>query len=171
MDKATRKYLERYAERQFFEPIGAVLAERMFDHAIVVPCRAEGANIQHLIASISSNLQNILLIMVINGSHNDSVEYQQLNHDSWDFMKTHFNSRCVGDESFEVFDAKFGTVVALNCFGDENSLGPREGVGLARKIGTDLALYLWTRDQIRSPFIQSTDADVRLPKDLLEQVY
>ena len=109
--------------------------------------------------------------MVINGSNNDSVEQQQLNYDSWDFIKTHFNSRFVGDEGFEVFDAKFGTIVTINCFDGENTLGPRQGVGLARKIGTDLALYLWTRDQIRSPFIQSTDADVRLPHDLLEQVY
>ena len=171
VEKSTRKYLERHAERRFFEPIGAIVAEQIFQHAIVVPCRAEGANIQHLIASISGDLQNILLIMVINGSRNDSVEQQQLNHESWNFIKTHFNSRYIGDEGFEVFDAKFGTIVALNCFDGENTLGPREGVGLARKIGSDLALYLWTRNQISSPFIQSTDADVRLPSDLLEQVY
>ena len=42
-----------------------------------------------------------------------------------------------------------------------------QGVGLARKIGCDIALALHQSDQVSSPWIWSTDADVILPRDYL----
>ena len=39
----------------------------------------------------------------------------------------------------------------------------KQGVGLARKIGVDIASYLYHQDRIRSPWVHSTDADVYLP--------
>src|SRR5262249_38957583 len=44
-----------------------------------------------------------------------------------------------------------------------------QGVGLARKIGFDLAARLFAAGRLRSPFIHSTDADVRLPEDYFER--
>ena len=39
----------------------------------------------------------------------------------------------------------------------------RQGVGLARKIGTDVAAALFARDNLASPWIGSTDADATPP--------
>jgi hypothetical protein len=40
-----------------------------------------------------------------------------------------------------------------------------QGVGLARKIGADVALALWTAGGIESPWIHCSDADVLFPAD------
>ncbi len=42
---------------------------------------------------------------------------------------------------------------------------PKEGVGLARKIGSDVALSLIAQDKIKSQWIYQTDADAVLPSD------
>lgn len=47
-------------------------------------------------------------------------------------------------------------------------LPPRHGVGLARKIGADIALALWFEGCVASPWIHCTDADVGLPTDYFE---
>jgi hypothetical protein len=46
-----------------------------------------------------------------------------------------------------------------------NRLPDRQGVGLARRIGCDVALALRARGRLSSPWIHTTDADVRLPAD------
>ena len=42
---------------------------------------------------------------------------------------------------------------------------PKEGVGLARKIGSDVALSLIAQNKIKSRWIYQTDADAVLPPD------
>lgn len=49
-------------------------------------------------------------------------------------------------------------------------LPKKQGVGLARKIGTDLAFALWSLGQIKTPWIHCTDADVLLPGDYWERI-
>jgi hypothetical protein len=48
------------------------------------------------------------------------------------------------------------------CFPD------KQGVGLARRIGCDLALALYARGQIDEPYLYCTDADAVLPPDYFE---
>ncbi|MGK0220804.1 MAG: hypothetical protein ACI9ON_000032 [Limisphaerales bacterium] len=48
-------------------------------------------------------------------------------------------------------------------------LPQHQGVGLARKIGTDTALFLYNAKQIRSPWFFQSDADVRLPSGYFQQ--
>ena len=53
-------------------------------------------------------------------------------------------------------------VIALNYCG-KRSLPARQGVGLARKIGTDTALALHVKGKVAQPWIFQTDADAVLP--------
>lgn len=46
----------------------------------------------------------------------------------------------------------------------------KQGVGLARKMGCDLALQLISDEVVRSPWIFTTDADAQLPADYFERV-
>ena len=46
-----------------------------------------------------------------------------------------------------------------------NRLNPKHGVGLARKIGSDCALWLYHKKIILSPWLYQTDADSILPED------
>lgn len=43
-----------------------------------------------------------------------------------------------------------------------------EGVGLARKLANDVALFLWHRGQIASPWLFQTDADATLPDNYFD---
>lgn len=47
----------------------------------------------------------------------------------------------------------------------DRPLPPKQGVGLARKIGCDLALAWYAQGCLASPWLFTTDADVRLPAD------
>jgi hypothetical protein len=49
-------------------------------------------------------------------------------------------------------------------------LPARQGVGLARKIASDIALMLHAAGKIRSPWMGCTDADVELPPDYLSSL-
>ena len=48
------------------------------------------------------------------------------------------------------------------------TLPAAQGVGLARKIGADLALAMWRGQLIETPLLYSSDADVVLPDDYFE---
>ena len=59
--------------------------------------------------------------------------------------------------------ADYADVIVVDRVSARWRLNPKQGVGLARKIGTDLALALIAQDRVRSPWILQTDADVALP--------
>ena len=59
--------------------------------------------------------------------------------------------------------ADYTDVIVVDRVSARWRLNPKQGVGLARKIGTDLALALIAQDRVRSPWILQTDADVALP--------
>lgn len=54
-------------------------------------------------------------------------------------------------------------LLLVDRFSEGRQLPARGGVGLARKIGADIALSLIQRQRINSSWIHCTDADVRLP--------
>lgn len=47
---------------------------------------------------------------------------------------------------------------------------PDEGVGLARKVGCDIALSWWRQGHVTTDWICSSDADATLPKDYFEKL-
>jgi hypothetical protein len=55
-------------------------------------------------------------------------------------------------------------VLLVDRFSDGRKLPPKGGVGLARKIGVDLAVSLIDRQRIGTGWIHCTDADVQLPE-------
>jgi hypothetical protein len=59
-------------------------------------------------------------------------------------------------------------VLVIDRASDGFTLPATQGVGLARKIGSDLALAMWHRRQIETPLLYSSDADVLLPDDYFE---
>jgi hypothetical protein len=56
-------------------------------------------------------------------------------------------------------------VLTVDCVSPGLSLSSRQGVGLARKIGTDIALQLYAQNKISNPWLYQTDADAELPED------
>ena len=62
-----------------------------------------------------------------------------------------------------------GTILVVDRARPGHFLPKGQGVGLARKIGNDIALRLHAAGRVASPWIHNTDADVRLPNDYFDQ--
>jgi hypothetical protein len=58
-------------------------------------------------------------------------------------------------------------VLPVDCV--SHPLDPKAGVGLARKIGTDIAVALFLQGKLDSPWLYQTDADAVLPGDYFDQ--
>jgi hypothetical protein len=156
--KAVLKYFERYAEPE--TALAKQLPDRKWSDVLVVPARRETDALFHLLRSIERaagfSSSKVLTILVVNGTEREAAENQKL------FQK------------LEILEWKNGTAFLSRTYSDlfviDRASPPRafqekQGVGLARKIGCDIALALIRAGRILSPWMRNTDADVILPED------
>lgn len=140
-----RKYLSRYAADE------AERADELsgpYAHAVVVPmCDESAAAVDALAPALGSDA---LCIVVVNGrdAHDPSV------HRANRTLLADLHQR---DDPFDL--------VVVDRASPGQRLPDDQGVGLARKIGCDIALAAHHRGALRSRWIHSTDADVTLPAD------
>jgi len=194
MSKATRKYLEAHAEpeaRRELESGG--MSERMgggmgagigesageseigwsdaldtpYRAAVVVPLHSESIDFLAGYREAAAAAEGrILLIAVVNARDGDRSWVHAANESLLTALtrapqvgpETARGSRLVRLE--DQLD-----VLCVDRASPGHRLPPKQGVGLARKIGCDLALSLRIRGCIESDWIYTSDADVRLPKD------
>lgn len=143
MDRVVQKYLARYAEPESHTP-----PEGDWDCVLVVPaCGEDPTFAARLLDGAPGNLR-LLLVVVVNAT--DA-------HAPWVHDR---NATLLGEL------ATMGPAVHAI---DRASAGQRiprdQGVGLARKIGTDTALRLWAEGRVRARLLHQTDADATLPPD------
>ena len=139
---STTKYLARYAEPQTNEH----LVERRFRAALIVPAYAESPSaINQLVLTAEDN--DALLIVVVNAPSNASAERIATTDSLLDYCLQHPSEH----------------LLPINRL--TNPIPRRQGVGLARKIGCDIALNLYVQGLIESPWIYTSDADAVLPKN------
>jgi hypothetical protein len=168
--KAERKYLDRHAEPE------AIVADGLgaFGHALVVPACGEGEMLVEMLRSVPRGaLGDVLVVLVVNGKKTSAAWVHEENRAVLGRLR-----RAFGDGRVEVvsrdppthllaFDR--GRILVLDRSGPEHLFPGDQGVGLARKIGGDLAARLYASGRLASPFVHSTDADVVLPEDYFER--
>ncbi|MEC7976171.1 MAG: hypothetical protein VX142_10155, partial [Pseudomonadota bacterium] len=157
MDAVIEQYLNHYAEAeaQWSELVGqpALAHDAHYEHALVIPAFAEN---EDFLARVTERCQtpDTLNIVVVNAP--ESTERLQVSAEQLKQTKL-LLQRLEHDVARPVL------VI------DRVSMGKRitqpQGVGLARKIGTDVALRLFQQGRIRSPWLCQTDADARLPSN------
>lgn len=133
--RTIEQYLHKYAATPPFE------VRRTYAHVLVIPVYDEPIKpLQQLIQFCNSN--DALCILVINAPDNAhaSARERTLNL----IPQLSAENACVLDHV-------------------TTPLPRRQGVGLARKIGSDLALSLIAEGSVKHPWIYQTDADARLP--------
>ncbi|MDO7086305.1 hypothetical protein WNY51_04475 [Pseudocolwellia sp. AS88] len=171
--KNISKYLEQYAEQHIVE-CGTRLVNYLtllltdsitkpltFEHVVVIPAYKESPDFIERLLSSPLIEQNVLFIIVINQP--DSDEDNNLQQSLADFIKNSGNSE-FKHESLELISTnKSSSFLIIDAF--TQPLAVDHGVGLARKIGSDLALLLKSENIIKSEWIHSTDADSHLPND------
>lgn len=158
---AIEKYLENYAEPESkaFTSFGF-----SFDHVLVIPAYNELDSLFTTLESIKE--KNSLVILVVNANQNSPNEVVETNSNLLRKLRKQY---------FEMWRSKSSQGISLhqliNCsllIIDRSSGGlkleDKSGVGLARKIGADVALQLIHNNHVASRWIHTTDADVILPE-------
>lgn len=161
------KYLSTYAEPETAElpPLSG-----RHSHAVVVPVHREGPAFLGTLRSVSraaaKSGASPVIVIVINGREGDEPAYAA-NRDLFEALS--MDEGPAGPSNGPWVAHSFEGLSLLICrrFEGTGAFGAKDGVGRARKIGTDAALAYVASGEITSPWIRSTDADVTVPEDYL----
>ena len=143
------KYLAGHAEPEpGYGELPVTLGES--DGVVVIPAYDEPATLTETLERLPAGLLTVLVINAPPGAEGrNAALFQALDVRPADGV---FNVRHIA-----------GPVLVVNR--STTPLPPRQGVGLARKIGADIALRLMADHVLPVTWIHSTDADVTLPPD------
>jgi hypothetical protein len=164
---ARRKYLERYAEPE--ARFAAEITES-YGAALIVPLRREDVGfLENLRPACAAAPERTLVIAVVNATADAAALVHQQNIR----LLRELNELLVPRR---VLPAVAGTparatlgrsdafdVLLVDRASAGRSLQAGEGVGVARRIGVDVAFALYEKGLLRSPWLCCSDADAELP--------
>ena len=139
MSKAITKYLDKYAEEEALE---LNVPKQSFSQSIVIPAFDETTDFVENLRIVEH--PSVLGIVVANRPDNANL-------DATKFLALLSNLKKMKLPNLLIIDRV-------------EAFGSKKGVGLARKIGTDVALKLIQLEKIYSPWIRQTDADASIEK-------
>jgi len=156
-----KQYLNKYSESEI-NNLAQFTNTKPYENSVVIPAYQENESfISRLIDSPLIN-KRIILIIIINQPHSDKDKqpqrrlFEQINkfgQKLWQFDNLTLIS----------ISKKPSDILVVNRFSTNKSIDDKQGVGLARKIGADIATALIDQGTIKSPWVCSTDADTTLP--------
>jgi hypothetical protein len=143
--EGVEKYLSRYGDASELPKSGT------WSHALCLPACAEDEAFLDTLESIrrADGGADALVIVVVNGAADAVPAVHQENGRLLSLLQ-------------QLADPN---LLLLDHASQGRRLPAKQGVGLARKIGTDTALALHARGDVASPWLLSTDADVQVPVD------
>ena len=170
---AGAQYFARYAEPE--SALAHALSER-YSAALVVPACGEAPSLLAGFGpALSRAAERVLVILVVNATDAASAAIHAENQRLLTHLAERFpDARALPPASNGtrawLARAEQHDLLWLDRASPGARLPAREGVGMARKLGGDLAAALWIRGQLSCPRIASSDADVTLPLDYFEQL-
>lgn len=153
------RYLPTHAEPEARDPIPE--AEGSFGHVVVVPACGEDEGLDALLDSVPPGPLGTVLVMVVVNARDD---HDGAVHAANARTLARLAARAAAGEP------PHRRLRLIDRASPGRRLPAKQGVGLARKIGHDVALALHLQGRIRSRYQQATDADALLPVDLFERV-
>ena len=175
--KTSAKYLTHYAEPEVLS-LATFPEENVYQHVIVIPAFQESTHfIERFIDSVLVE-QQCLIIVVINQPdsdfgrqhHQDQIDLAQHIANQGQETWQQDNLRLIELYSANESNAKQSKKVNSSILIVDRYSKPipaEQGVGLARKIGADVAIKLAVTGNIVSTWVHSTDADAHLPDNYL----
>lgn len=165
-ERAVTQYLNQYAEVECTLLHSAPVFH--YKAVVVIPAYKEStAFLQRFLQQFRE--QSVLLIVVVNqpDTDNDTIPQSAL----CEFIASVTECRWQ-HENIAWHHQLSGNIGILRVerFSLERRIPAKQGVGLARKIGADIACYLISKQQIDCPWIGSTDADAILPQDYFAHI-
>jgi len=159
-DIALQRYLERHIEPDL--PDAPVTFNR-WQHVLVIPVYDEPPEFIQTLAQLKPS-DRVLVIIVLNRP--DSDTNSQVNSPLRNALVNLARVEGITDSNLHIL--QLNSSVDLYCYDMESTKGPNpsaQGVGLARKVGCDIALLWQSQGAISGDWICSSDADARLPED------
>ena len=158
-NKGINKYLNQYAEPEV-ELLSTFPQQLSFEHTVVIPAYKETLGFLQAFIENKLSLQNVLLIVVVNQPDIDSnmLPQQQLFNGIISNRAVQWRNEILTLVEFEQGNS---SILVVDRF--TKQIPADLGVGLARKIGVDLACSLINKNIIKSDWIHSSDADAVLP--------
>ncbi|NJN37570.1 MAG: hypothetical protein HC790_00740 [Acaryochloridaceae cyanobacterium CSU_3_4] len=154
-----RRYLDCYAEAiatEIQDDLQTALS-RTYCHVLVIPLFDEA--LKCLDTVLPEDISDTLVIVVVNAAV-DADPGAQLRTQAF---LAQFQPQ--DQRPFSVVHRQAGTtLLLLDCCTSQRQLPPKQGVGLARKIGADVALACIDQGIVETPWIRCTDGDAILPK-------
>ncbi|MGF1603771.1 MAG: hypothetical protein ACFCU8_17450 [Thermosynechococcaceae cyanobacterium] len=155
-----RSYLNRYAEPMVVE-LKPSLFLQSYEFVLVIPIYDEALDCLKQV--LPADLQNTLVIVVVNAAEVDGAPTS-------DYAASLQNTRAFLEQFYPggslltvVPYQNQSALLIVDCCSEGRLLPKKQGVGLARKIGGDLAVACIIHHLVASPWIHCTDADVELP--------
>lgn len=164
-----KQYISRHAEP---EAAAADAVPGDFGHALIVPAYGERDSLFATLGSIREGPRGETLIVVVLNAREDSpAEIHQANAAAAERLRAGASEVAPLSPELGVESLRYphGLVVLVDRASPGRYLPEGQGVGLARKIGNDLALRLSAAGRLAAGWLHNTDADTVLPDDYFEQ--
>jgi hypothetical protein len=110
-------------------------------------------------------LGQTLIILVINAPKAAPAWALEANRSALEAVRRSFGRPVRCGEHIELLEHPHGDLLLVDRTRPGSAFSADQGVGLARKIGADIAVRLWADDALESGWIHCSDADVVLPAD------
>ena len=162
-------YIKNYAEAKAVSIGNDIPQDLLFDHTIVIPAYNEASDFLERLKKSVLSQTHLLIILIINQP--DTIEATTDNKKLWDAsIKTGEEISCKEDYHLLHWSNTQSHLLIVDCFNKNKCLPPKLGVGLARKIGCDIACVLIENKILTSQWIHTSDADTHLPNDYLDKM-
>lgn len=141
------KYLHNYAELEAQQNFNFI---KPVTNCLVIPCRNESIDLLKQLKTLLKNAPSTLIILVINQpeSQIDDTINKTL--------------------SLAAQNQLGNSVLVIDRFSVDKRIKDKQGVGHARKIGSDIACQLIQQGKVTSKWIHTSDADVSWPDGYFE---
>ena len=168
--KSVRKYLSQHAEAEARTLVWPTDRVEPFGQVVCIPAHGEGANLFGALASIPNGTRgDNLIVLVVNATLDAPDWVHEANTRTLSRLQQEFGPAKPHGEAIERLCHPTGELWLIDRAGPDAPLPRGQGVGLARKIASDIALAVWASGGLTSPWLHCTDADALLPGDYFER--
>lgn len=169
-NKAISKYLDQYAEPEIDS--FRLPENTQFERCLVIPAFAESPQFIERISKTWQKDSKLLVILVINRPEPCEPAAQEKANLFLGLAKQTLPLIISSNEKVSWRKVELtGPVFLLVDRCTESPIPVKQGVGLARKIGCDIALKLYTNGVLTTSWIHTTDADAHLPADYFDHKF
>ena len=169
-NKTCSKYLAHYAEQEVVS-LASFPEQFSYQHVLVIPAFQESLEfVERFVSSLLAEQQCLLIVVVNQPDSAFGLQHSRAQVE----LKSDISA--LGDELWQQDNLTLTDLSNCKANSQANSavlivdrytkpIPAEQGVGLARKIGADLAVELSIRGAIASSWIHSSDADAYLPSN------